>query len=127
MRDRLLAVIVMGLVVGVALAGVAWWFKGTAGVWAALLAVAVCCGGLTGAAIAKSIWDGDEFGAAPVLLGIMFRMALPLAACGAVGWQQGWAFEAGFVVWSLIAYPVLLAADTILDVRRMNRKHSTVS
>jgi hypothetical protein len=116
---RCAAIGVMGAVVAIVLAIVAGSVRGEVGVSAALLAVGVCCGGLFGAAVFRGALGNDELGVGPVLGGFFFRMALPLAACAAVGLRGGWLLDAGFVIWTLAAYLILLAGDTIFDVRRL--------
>lgn len=55
-----------------------------------------------------------------VVLGMFFRMGIPLVACLAIYVRGGWLVEAGLVYYLLVYYPLALAAETWLDVVRLS-------
>jgi len=57
-----------------------------------------------------------------MLVGMMIRMSLPLAACVIVQLNGGALADAGFVFYVLGFYMVGLAVDTCLLVRQLNQK-----
>lgn len=92
--------------------------SGAAGILAALLAGGVCCG----AAVASLLVAGPVRSANPqalsrILLGMLIRMGVPLAACMAMTVGGGPLVTAGAPVMILVYYLLMLVAETWLLLR----------
>lgn len=104
-----------------AFAGVAAWrFSqvGAIGVWAAAVAAAICLAGAAAALIATAALrnTGPQGAVSGMLLGMLFRMGLPLGALMAFQQNGGPLAEAGIVGCLLLVYPVTLLAEVALAV-----------
>ena len=108
-------------VTAVAFTGVAAWrFSqvGVIGIWAAAIAAAICLVGAVAALIATGMLRGGGPHAAVsgMLLGMLFRMGLPLGALVAFQQNGGTLVAAGIVGCLLLVYPVTLLAEVALAV-----------
>jgi hypothetical protein len=89
---------------------------GVAGVAAAATAMAICLGsGLLVFWLARYL-SSPEAVMYQVLLGMMTRMGISLAACMVIYVRGGWLADAGLVYFLLVFYFVTLAAETALLV-----------
>jgi hypothetical protein len=92
---------------------------GSAGLTACLIAALVCiAGAVAGDSIGRLFKDPKQAGIYS-LLGMLPRMAIPLAFCMVVVYSRGALFEAGMVHYTLVIYLVLLAVSTVTMTRRM--------
>jgi len=91
---------------------------GAAGVWAATVAMLVCLGGGVLALVATHWVKGPMQPLATVALGMLARVAAPLACCMVLMIQRGPLLEAGFVVDLLVFYVATLGVETWLAVGR---------
>jgi hypothetical protein len=116
-----LRVALLAAVTAMAFAGVAAWRYsqvGTIGVWAAAVASAICLAGAAAALIATGLLRGAGPHAAvsSMLLGMLFRMGLPLGALVTFQQNGGPLVEGGIVGCLLLVYPVTLLAEVALAV-----------
>ena len=103
------------------------WFgysrEGFHGILAAALAGAICWAGAAGALISASLLRQSQQAASALMLGMAFRMGLPLAAIAWIMTQggrgaQGQALvEAGIVGMILVYYLLSLIVETVLSLR----------
>jgi hypothetical protein len=90
--------------------------SGVAGMAAAAVAMAICLGsGLLVFWLARYL-NSPEAVMYQVLLGMMSRMGISLAACMVIYVRGGWLADAGLVYFLLVFYFVTLAAETALLV-----------
>jgi hypothetical protein len=111
----------LAAVTAVAFAGVAAWrFSqvGAIGIWAAAAAASICLAGAAAALVATGMLRGGGPHAAVsgMLLGMLFRMGLPLGALVAFQQNGGPLVAAGIVGCLLLVYPVTLLAEVALAV-----------
>jgi hypothetical protein len=86
--------------------------SGWAGILAALLASGVCCGGAIASLAATWLFRVGSQAVSGILLGMIVRMGLPLAACVVLIAQGGWLVEAGAPAMILVYYLLMLVAET---------------
>src|SRR5262245_52080069 len=116
-----LRVALLVAVTAVVFAGVAawrFWQAGAMGILAAAVAAAICLSGAAAALITTGTLRGGGPHAAVsgMLLGMLFRMGLPLGALVAFQQHGGALVEAGSVGCLLLVYPVTLLAELALAV-----------
>jgi hypothetical protein len=90
---------------------------GVDGILAAALAGVICWVGAAGALAVASLFRQSQQAASALMLGMLFRMGLPLAAVAWLMTQGGWLAEAGVVGMILIYYLVSLIVETVLSLR----------
>lgn len=90
---------------------------GVDGILAAALAGVVCWAGAAGALITAGLLRQSQQAASALMLGMLFRMGLPLAAIAWLMSQGGWLAEAGVVGMILVYYLVSLIVETVLSLR----------
>lgn len=100
--------------------------SGGIGILAAVIAAGVCWGGAVAGLAIAAIFRSDSQAVLYVLVGMAFRMALPLAACLIFALLGGPLVEAGILVMILLYYFITLIADTWL-LLRLPRAAATVS
>lgn len=108
---------VLVLVLGVVGAALAFWRyseAGRPGVSAALLATGVCLVGSVGAFLATALMRSPQAVVGGVLIGMMFRMGLPLVILLSTFQGGGPLIAAGLVTCFLLCYPVGLLTETLL-------------
>jgi hypothetical protein len=112
--------LVLVAVTALACAAVAAWRYsqvGTQGVFAALAAAAICLAGAMAALVVTGTMRGSPHAAVSgMLLGMLFRMGLPLGAIMAFQKMGGPLVEGGIVGCLLLVYPVTLLAEVALAV-----------
>jgi hypothetical protein len=100
-------------------APVAVWQFGKAGLWAAVVATAICLTAGWLAMAATAVLAPPHKPAAHVLVGMALRMSLPLLACLLIDRQFAWLMEAGFA-WLLVpAFCLGLAFETVVSVGQL--------
>ncbi len=105
-------------------AGYGYWAKGHDGVWSASLAAGVClAGGLAGFAT-TSVFRGLQ-AVQGVLLGMMVRMAVPLAAAAFFLLRGGPLVRAGLLEMLVGYYLLALTLDTVLTVRLVRQNQDS--
>ncbi len=115
-------ILVIGVLVAVfpAFAGYGYWAHGEIGVAAAAVAAVVCLvGGLAGWA-AMIPFRGPQ-AVNGVLLGMLVRMTVPLAAALLLFLRGGPLVRAGLVEMLVAYYLIALTLDTVLSVRRVQQ------
>lgn len=115
-------ILVIGVLVAVfpAFAGYGYWAHGEIGVAAAAVAAVVCLvGGLAGWA-AMIPFRGPQ-AVNGVLLGMLVRMTVPLAAALLLFLRGGPLVRAGLVEMLVAYYLIALILDTVLSVRRVQQ------
>lgn len=124
---RGLIVVLAGLIAAFPLfAGYGYWAKGLDGVWAATLAAGVClAGGLAGFAT-TSAFRGLQ-AVLGVLLGMMVRSVVPLAAAAFFLLQGGPLVRAGLLEMLVGYYLLALTLDTVLAVQLVRQKQNSPS
>jgi hypothetical protein len=115
-----LRVVLLIVVTGVASAAIAAWRYsqvGGPGVLAAIVAAGICLAGALVALIVTGTMRGTPHAAVSgMLLGMLFRMGLPLGALVAFQQNGGPLAQAGIVGCLLLVYPVTLLAEVALAV-----------
>jgi hypothetical protein len=91
--------------------------SGLLGILSALLAAGVCGGGALASLLATGLFRIHGQPVAGVLLGMLIRMAVPLAACVIMFIQGGPLVEAGALVMILVYYLLMLVVETFYLVR----------
>jgi hypothetical protein len=109
----LLALLVVGGVVGST--------RGMNGVLAASTAAAICWFGSTIALLLAGRLSRTNHAVQGHLLGMFFRLGLPLIAGIVVQEQGGWMAEAGLFGMIVIFYLITLVVETLLSLRFVNR------
>ena len=110
--------ILFGLFLALA-APIAVWQFGTAGLWAAAVATAVCLVAGWLAMAVTAVLAPPEKPAAHVLVGMSIRMSLPLLACLLVTQQSAWLTAAGFAWFLVAAFCLGLAFETAVSVGQL--------
>lgn len=108
------------LVVFPVVAGYGYWTHGQAGVVAAAIAAGVCWLGGVAGLFASLPFQGLQ-AVNGVLLGMLVRMTVPLAAAAGLFLRGGELVRAGLVEMLVVNYLIALALDTVLSVRMVRR------
>lgn len=87
---------------------------------AALAAGTVCLVSGLGALAVGRVFHSPQTMVHGVLLGMMIRMALPLAVCLVVYVQGGVLADHGMAFFLLGIYPLMLLVETVLSVRSLS-------
>ena len=95
---------------------VAYAASGPAGLFAALWATALCLMSGTLSLLASTAVSRASTPLGGLLVGIMVRMALPLAVVMAIYHRGGWLVAAGMIYYVLVFYMITLAAETWIAV-----------
>ncbi len=114
--------IVTGVLVVVfpVVAGYGYWAHGEIGVMAAALAAGVSwLGGVAGLLVSLPFQGLQAVNG--VLLGMLVRMTVPLAAAAGLFLRGGELVRAGLVEMLVVNYLIALALDTVLSVRMVRR------
>jgi hypothetical protein len=125
-----LRVVLLIVIAALAFAAVAAWRYsqvGPMGIWAAAVATAICLAGAAAALVATGLFRGaGPHGAVSgMMLGMLFRMGLPLGALMAFQQNGGALVEAGIVGCLLLVYPVTLLAEVALAVSLLQPPESS--
>jgi hypothetical protein len=123
-------VAVLMAVTAVAFVGVAAWRYsqvGPIGIGAAAIAAAICFAGAAAALVATAVLrsGGPQVAVSGMLLGMLFRMGLPLGALTAFQQIGGPLVEAGIVGCLLLVYPVTLLAEVALAISLLEPPQSS--
>ena len=105
------------LAVAALFAGVGYARDGWTGILAALLAAGVCWGGGVASLAIVGMFPAGPQVVHGVLLGMLLRMAAPLAACIVLYKRGGPLVEARVLIMILLCYFVTLIAETCLLLR----------
>ena len=97
--------------------------SGSLGVAAAGLAAGLCLVGAIGAFLATTLVRSPQAAVSGMLLGMMFRLGLPLVVLLIMLKRGGELIDAGLVTCFLICYPVGLLTETLL-VLPFVKKHA---
>jgi len=100
-----------------AFAGVGYWRNGMAGIQAAGVAAAICWIGAIIALLCGGLMRGTENAVNGVLLGMLFRMGIPLGGGFALHQLSEGLAKAGVFGMILAYYFVTLFAETLLAVK----------
>lgn len=95
---------------------VAFGLGGSMALAAAAVAAAVCLAGASIAIVASFALAGPSMALAALLVGMIARMAIPLACGLAVHLRGGPLSDAGFLYYLLVFYPVTLAVETLFSM-----------
>lgn len=91
--------------------------SGPAGVLAALVAAGVCWSGAVLALICTGARRGPKQAVARLMLGMLFRMGLPLVGGAILDWRGGEVAEAGVFGMIVGFYLITLVVETWLSLR----------
>lgn len=105
-----------GLATWAAVAPVAWKLSGTVGLRSAGLAAASCWAGAMPALVVSLTFYRLKQPLPGLLLGLFFRMSIPLGIGLIVQLRHGVLAQAGFVYYLLVFYPVMLAVEVYLTL-----------
>jgi len=108
------------LLSGLVVLAVAYAANGPAGLAAALFAAALCLVSGVLSLFASSAASRATTPLGGLLIGMMIRMALPLAAVMAIYYRGGWLVGAGMIYDVLAFYMITLAAETWIAVGRVS-------
>lgn len=100
-----------------AFAGYGYYHAGQTGIWAAALAGLVCWVGASAALAIAGLFTNPQQATVGLLLGMFFRMGLPLGAGFLFSMQGGPLVEAGLLGILVTYYLVALVAETLLSLR----------
>lgn len=93
---------------------------GWEGVAAAGCAALLCFAAGVAVIVVTMFASSPENVAYLVVLGMLFRMGIPLVSCLAIYFRGGLLVDAGMVYYLLVFYPLALAFETWLDVVRLS-------
>lgn len=105
----------------------AWLLYGAAGLVSAAFAAAVCLIASWLALLVTAFFAPPEHAASHVLVGMMLRMALPLAVCLVAAQRREWLIDAGFPGFLIAAFTLGLLAETLLSVSKLQATTAAVS
>ena len=97
-----------------------YWQHQWLGVGASLLAAGVCWLAATAALVITATLRGPEAAVQGMLLAMLFRLGLPMAAALLLGTQRGPLSEANLLILILVYYLIALATETPLALRFVN-------
>lgn len=97
----------------------------TMGLWAAVIAAAVCLLSLLGASLATRAFAVRNRALTGLLVSMFLRMGIPLAFCLVMQIQKGPLLEAGIVYCVLVFYLVVLAVETCFAMRYVEHQQTT--
>jgi hypothetical protein len=117
LRSACLLLTGVSLAVWPLFAAVGYARSGWLGILAAILAAGVCWGGAVGSLLIAGVFLSTSQALSGVLLGMLFRMAVPLAACLILARSGGPLLPAGAAIMILLYYFITLIADTWLLLR----------
>lgn len=100
------------------------WFgysqHGLTGLAAAAIAGGICWLGALLALVCSAMFQGPQQAANSMMLGMMFRMGLPLGTGLLLTMQKGALAEAGVLMMILVYYLLAMAVETLLSLRFVN-------
>jgi len=114
LRAAVLGIVVLGS--GATAGPVAWWLGGAAGVTAAAAAAFLCLAGAISALVAGHLFRGPRHAWNALLVGMVARSGIPLAAALAIYLRGGPLAEAGLLYYLLVFYPVALTTEIVLSL-----------
>ncbi len=94
------------------------------GLWAAVIAAAVCLLSPLGASLATRAFATRDKALAGLLVSMFLRMGIPLAFCLVMQIQKGPLLEAGIVYCVLVFYLVVLAVETWFAMRHVEHRQT---
>ena len=95
------------------------------GLWAAVIAVAVCLLSPLGASLATRAFATRDKALAGLLVSMFLRMGIPLAFCLVMQIQKGPLLEAGIVYYVLVFYLVVLVVETYFAMRHVEHRQTS--
>jgi hypothetical protein len=121
LRNRSLAVRTAVLLLAVVLlwglvSPVAWHFGGPRGLAAAAVAAGCCLLGAGMALVASDLLSEITHVLYGLLLGMFFRMGVPMGFALAIHFQRGELADAGVLYYLAVFYPMTLAVETLLSL-----------
>jgi hypothetical protein len=117
LRQAFVALTLISLAALPVFAWIGHWRAGYRGVAAALVAAATCWAGAAAALILGGVLQSTKNAVHGILLGMVFRMGVPLAVGLVLHRWEGPLAEAGVFGMILGFYFVTLAAETLLSLR----------
>jgi len=97
-------------------APIAWYTSGAFGLLTAAVAVVCCLPGAVLALLVGELLGDPALALHRMLLGMMFRMGIPLALALAIDLGGGRLVETGFLYYLGAFYPVVLGVETVLSL-----------
>ena len=97
-------------------APIGWYVSGTFGLVTAAVAAGCCLPGAILALFVGDLLQGAAFALQRLLLGMMFRMGIPLALALAIDLAGGRLADTGFLYYLAAFYPFVLGVETVLSI-----------
>jgi thiol:disulfide interchange protein len=94
------------------------------GLWASVVAAAVCLSAPLAASLATRAFASQDNVLTGLLVAMFLRMGIPLAFCLVMQIQKGPLVESGIIYSVLVFYLVVLAVETWFAMRHVEHRHS---